>query len=71
MLSKKQLRLDIKAVANALKKRYFYFDVDQLLELEGNRKKFKLKLRICKIYAICSLRRLEKLKFLVKMLSLY
>ncbi len=42
MLSKKQLRLDIKAVANALKKRYFYFDVDQLLELEGNRKKIQI-----------------------------
>ncbi|BAF62008.1 serine--tRNA ligase [Candidatus Vesicomyidisocius calyptogenae] len=39
MLSKKQLRLDMKAVANALKKRYFYFDVDHLIELESNRKK--------------------------------
>ncbi len=39
MLSKKQLRLDIKAVANALKKRHFFFDVKQLTELEDNRKK--------------------------------
>ncbi len=39
MLSKKQLRLDIKAVANALKKRHFSFDVKQLTELEENRKK--------------------------------
>ncbi|BBB23426.1 seryl-tRNA synthetase [Isorropodon fossajaponicum endosymbiont JTNG4] len=39
MLSKKQLRLDINAVANALKKRHFSFDVNQLAELEENRKK--------------------------------
>ncbi|ABL02714.1 seryl-tRNA synthetase [Candidatus Ruthia magnifica str. Cm (Calyptogena magnifica)] len=39
MLSKKQLRLNIKAVADALKKRHFYFDVNQLIELENNRKK--------------------------------
>jgi seryl-tRNA synthetase len=39
MLSKKQLRLDIKAVASALKKRHFFFDVNQLTELENNRKK--------------------------------
>ena len=39
MLRKKKLRLDIKAVASALKKRHFFFDVKQLTELENNRKK--------------------------------
>ncbi|HIG88516.1 MAG TPA: serine--tRNA ligase, partial [Candidatus Thioglobus sp.] len=39
MLSKKQLRNDIKAVANALKKRHFSFDINQLEDLEDRRKK--------------------------------
>jgi seryl-tRNA synthetase (EC 6.1.1.11) len=41
MLSKKQLRNDIKAVANALKKRHFSFDINQLEDLEDRRKKTK------------------------------
>jgi len=39
MLSKKQLRNDIKAVSEALKKRNFSFDINQLEFLENQRKK--------------------------------
>ena len=39
MLSKKQLRSDIEAVELALKKRNFYFDINQLTDLENKRKK--------------------------------
>lgn len=39
MLSKKQLRNDIKAIESALKKRHFSFNVKQLTDLENNRKK--------------------------------
>ncbi|RUM78022.1 MAG: serine--tRNA ligase [Candidatus Thioglobus sp.] len=39
MLSKKQLRNDIEAVELALKKRNFYFDINQLTDLENKRKK--------------------------------
>jgi len=39
MLSKKQLRNDVEAVAQALKKRNFSFDIKALTELENNRKK--------------------------------
>ncbi len=45
MLSRKQLRLDIKAVANALKKRHFSFDVNQLIELEDNRRKNQIEIQ--------------------------
>jgi seryl-tRNA synthetase len=38
MLSKKQLRNDIEAVELALKKRNFYFDINQLNDLENKRK---------------------------------
>ncbi len=43
MLSKKQLRNDIEAVAKALKKRHFSFDVKGLSELENSRKKNQVK----------------------------
>ena len=39
MLSKKQLRSDIEAVAEALKKRNFLFDIKHLSDLENKRKK--------------------------------
>jgi seryl-tRNA synthetase len=43
MLSKKQLRNDVEAVAQALKKRNFSFDIKALTELENNRKKNQVK----------------------------
>ena len=43
MLSKKQLRNDIEAVAEALKKRHFSFDINALTELENSRKKNQVK----------------------------
>ena len=43
MLSKKQLRNEIEAVAEALKKRYFSFDINTLTELENSRKKNQVK----------------------------
>lgn len=43
MLSKKQLRNDVEAVAKALKKRHFSFDINVLTKLENSRKKNQVK----------------------------
>lgn len=43
MLSKKQLRNDVEAVAKALNKRRFSFDIKALTELENSRKKNQVK----------------------------
>ncbi len=43
MLSKKQLRNDVEAVAKALKKRHFSFDTNVLTKLENSRKKNQVK----------------------------
>lgn len=45
MLSKKQLRNNIKAVENALKKRGFSFDSDEFSALEAQRKKLQIEIQ--------------------------